>query len=79
MRKVIIDEHAMNPKYYDRMSELLDALIEAAAPGSARLQGLPGRSCSNKPHKLGKRESDTDLSDVGRQRRPARARRLLAA
>ncbi len=28
MRKVIIDERAMNPKYYDRMSELLDAIIE---------------------------------------------------
>ncbi|MEW8418843.1 MAG: HsdR family type I site-specific deoxyribonuclease [Candidatus Thiodiazotropha endolucinida] len=28
MRKVIIDEQAVNPKYYDRMSELLDALIE---------------------------------------------------
>lgn len=28
MRKVIIDEHAMNPKYYDTMSELLDAIIE---------------------------------------------------
>ena len=28
MRKVIIDERAMNPKYYDRMSELLDALID---------------------------------------------------
>lgn len=28
MRKVIIDEHALNPKYYDRMSELLDAILE---------------------------------------------------
>ena len=28
MRKVIIDEHALNPKFYDRMSELLDALLE---------------------------------------------------
>lgn len=28
MRKVIIDEHAMNPKYYDKMSELLDAILE---------------------------------------------------
>jgi type I restriction enzyme R subunit len=27
VRKVIIDERPMNPKYYDRMSELLDALI----------------------------------------------------
>ncbi len=28
MRKVIIDEKAVNPVYYERMSELLDALIE---------------------------------------------------
>lgn len=28
MRKVIIDEQAVNPKYYETMSELLDALIE---------------------------------------------------
>lgn len=28
MRKVIIDEKQVNPKYYEKMSELLDALIE---------------------------------------------------
>lgn len=28
MRKVIIDEKPINPKYYEKMSELLDALIE---------------------------------------------------
>ena len=28
MRKVIIDEHVMHPKYYDKMSQLLDALLE---------------------------------------------------
>lgn len=28
MRKVIIDEKHVNPKYYEKMSELLDALIE---------------------------------------------------
>ena len=28
MRKVIIDEQSVNPKYYEQMSELLDALIE---------------------------------------------------
>jgi type I restriction enzyme R subunit len=27
VRKLIIDEHAMNPKYYDKMSHLLDDLI----------------------------------------------------
>lgn len=29
MRKVIIDEHATNPAYYDKMSALLDSIIEA--------------------------------------------------
>lgn len=29
VRKVIVDERAMNPAYYDRMSELLDAILEA--------------------------------------------------
>lgn len=28
VRKLIIDEHPINPKYYERMSELLSALIE---------------------------------------------------
>lgn len=28
VRKLIIDEHPINPKYYERMSELLNALIE---------------------------------------------------
>jgi type I restriction enzyme R subunit len=28
MRKIIIDESSVNPKYYEEMSELLDALIE---------------------------------------------------
>jgi len=26
IRKVIVDERAMNPKYYDKMSQLLDAI-----------------------------------------------------
>ena len=34
MRKLIIDEHATNPKYYDKMSELLDALIEERRKGA---------------------------------------------
>jgi type I restriction enzyme R subunit len=28
IRKIIVDEQAVNPKYYEEMSELLDALIE---------------------------------------------------
>jgi type I restriction enzyme R subunit len=38
IRKVIIDERALNPKYYEKMSELLDALIEERrrAPSTIR-------------------------------------------
>ena len=28
VRRLIIDEQPINPKYYEKMSELLDALIE---------------------------------------------------
>lgn len=28
VRRTIVDEHALNPRYYDRMSALLDAIIE---------------------------------------------------
>ncbi len=34
MRKLIIDERPMNPKYYDRMSELLDALLDERRKGA---------------------------------------------
>ncbi|MFE0202537.1 type I restriction endonuclease subunit R [Streptomyces sp. NPDC058985] len=34
MRKVIIDERPMNPKYYDKMSELLDAILEERRQGA---------------------------------------------
>src|SRR5213592_1902981 len=29
VRKVIIDERGVNPRYYEKMSQLLDALIQA--------------------------------------------------
>jgi type I restriction enzyme R subunit len=57
MRKVIIDERAMNPKYYDRMSQLLDALIEEKRRGAIDyreyLQELIAQA-----QRLGKQESD---------------------
>lgn len=34
VRKTIVDEHATNPKYYDKMSRLLDALIEQRRKGA---------------------------------------------
>ena len=38
VRKLIIDERPINPKYYDKMSELLDALIEQRKKGAVNYQ-----------------------------------------
>lgn len=38
VRKLIIDEHPINPKYYDEMSELLSALIEQRRQGAIEYQ-----------------------------------------
>ncbi len=43
MRKVIIDERPMNPKYYDRMSELLDALLDERRRGALDYQAYLAR------------------------------------
>ncbi|GAA1119795.1 type I restriction endonuclease subunit R [Nesterenkonia jeotgali] len=62
MRKVIIDERAMNPKYYDSMSELLDAIL-----AERRAQALDYQTYLDKlidaAQKLGTRESDTKYPD----------------
>ncbi|GAB3124780.1 type I restriction endonuclease subunit R [Glaciibacter psychrotolerans] len=62
VRKTIIDEHAMNPKYYDTMSSLLDALIEQhrqeASDYKLYLQELLALA-----KKVGKKESDTVYPD----------------
>jgi type I restriction enzyme R subunit len=58
MRKVIVDEHAMNPKYYDKMSELLDAIIE-----ERRKQAIDYKEYLDKlleaAKQLGTKQSDT--------------------
>ncbi|WP_233197635.1 hypothetical protein [Cryobacterium sp. Y57] len=58
VRKTIVDERAMNPRYYDKMSELLDALIEErrqdALDYKAYLQQLLDLAT-----KVGNKESDT--------------------
>jgi type I restriction enzyme R subunit len=58
VRKTIVDEHAMNPKYYETMSSLLDALIERAKKEAldykTYLQQLLELAA-----KVGKGESDT--------------------
>ena len=71
MRKVIIDERAMNPKYYDKMSELLDALIEERRQGAIDYKEYLERAARPGRSKLGKGESDTaypDWANNGAQR-----------
>ncbi|MBN8868270.1 MAG: HsdR family type I site-specific deoxyribonuclease [Solirubrobacterales bacterium] len=58
MRKVIIDERPMNPKYYDRMSELLDALIEEHRQDALDYKDYLARLL-DAAKKLGTEESDT--------------------
>jgi type I restriction enzyme R subunit len=70
MRKVIIDERATNPKYYDRMSELLDALIQRQEQGAIDYQQYL-KDLIAQAQQLGKRESDTaypDWADNGAKR-----------
>ncbi|MBF4548701.1 type I restriction endonuclease subunit R [Pseudoclavibacter sp. VKM Ac-2888] len=70
VRKTIVDERALNPRYYDRMSELLDALI-----GQRRQDALDYKAYLEKllalATKVGKQESETvypDWATSGAQR-----------
>ncbi|HWL43221.1 MAG TPA: HsdR family type I site-specific deoxyribonuclease [Ilumatobacter sp.] len=58
MRKVIIDERAMNPKYYDKMSELLDAIIEERRRKAIEYEEYLAKLL-DAAKKLGTKESDT--------------------
>jgi type I restriction enzyme R subunit len=58
MRKLIIDERALNPKYYERMSQLLNALIEERRRGAIGYKEYLERLMDH-AQLLGKRESDT--------------------
>lgn len=62
MRKVIIDERAMNPKYYDRMSELLDAIIEERHQQAIDYQEHLAKLL-DAAKQLGTKESDTKYPD----------------
>ncbi len=62
MRKVIIDEHAMNPKYYDKMSELLDAIIEERRQQALDYQEYLAKLL-DAARQLGNKESDTKYPD----------------
>ena len=70
MRKVIVDEHAMNPKYYDTMSALLDALIEQRRQGSIDYKDYLDQLIAQ-AEMLGNNESDAkypDWADDGAKR-----------
>jgi len=70
MRKVIIDEHALNPKYYDKMSELLDAIIEQRRQQAIDYQEYLAKLL-DAAKQLGDKESDTkypDWADNGARR-----------
>jgi type I restriction enzyme R subunit len=70
MRKVITDERAMNPKYYDKMSDLLDAIIEERRKGAIAYQEYLQKLLAAAA-KLGSKESDTDYpswADTGAKR-----------
>jgi type I restriction enzyme R subunit len=58
IRKVMTDEHATNPKYYDKMSELLDAILEERRKGALNYKDYLAKLLEQAT-KLGKGESDT--------------------
>lgn len=62
MRKLIIDERALNPKYYDKMSELLDAILEERRQGALDYKQYLAKLMEHAT-KLGKGESDTEYPE----------------
>jgi type I restriction enzyme R subunit len=62
IRRLIIDERPTNPKYYDRMSELLDALLEERRQGALDYKDYLARLLEH-AGKLGKGESDTEYPE----------------
>ena len=70
VRKTIVDERAMNPRYYDQMSELLDALLEKRRQDALDYKEYLDRLL-DLATQVGKKESDTvypDWAENGAQR-----------
>lgn len=61
LRKTIVDERAMNPKYYDRMSLLLDAIIEQRRQDAIEYADFLSRLLEH-AEKVGKGESEAGVS-----------------
>ncbi|WP_024477215.1 type I restriction endonuclease subunit R [Arthrobacter sp. CAL618] len=62
IRKVIVDENAMNPKYYETMSSLLDAIIEQRRQGAIDYKEYLEQLIAH-AKKVGSKESDTAYPD----------------
>src|SRR6185312_3179879 len=70
IRTLIIDERPLNPKYYDRMSELLDTILEERRQESLDYRDYLGKLLGH-AEKLGKEESETEYpawADSGARR-----------
>ena len=59
VRTVIVEERPLNPKYYDRMSKLLDAILEERRQGSLEYEEYLARLVEHAA-KLGRGESETE-------------------
>jgi type I restriction enzyme R subunit len=59
IRKLIIDERPLNPKYYDRMSKLLDAILDERRRGALDYKDYLAKLVEHAT-KVGKGESDTN-------------------
>ncbi|XKK40082.1 HsdR family type I site-specific deoxyribonuclease [Nocardiopsis sp. ARC36] len=72
MRKLIIDERTMNPKYYDKMSALLDGILEERRQGALEYEEYLAALVEHAAD-LGKGKSDTSYPEWADNR----ARRAL--
>lgn len=71
VRKTIVDERAMNPKYYDRMSSLLDAIIEQRRQAAIEYADFLAQLLEH-AEKVGKGESDSGVTYPDWAATPAR-------
>lgn len=71
VRKTIVDERAMNPKYYDRMSLLLDAIIEQRRQDATEYAAYLAQLLEH-AEMVGKGESDAGVTYPDWANTPAR-------
>ncbi|NIL54621.1 type I restriction endonuclease subunit R [Streptomyces sp. 2BBP-J2] len=71
VRRTIVDERAMNPKYYDRMSQLLDAIIKKRREEAIEYADYLAKLLEH-AEKLGKGESEAGVTYPNWASTPAR-------